>query len=203
MSSKNLSSLYLCMTLLSFLFQSITSLGQNKKPDDVQDNGLEEIMPFPKGGFPELNRYIGKSMKYPFEALLKNISGKVFVTFIIDEEGKIGNVGVLKGIGGGCDGEAVRVVAAMPDWNPGTQGGKRVKVKYTMPINFSLSGGSYMPKPLFILDGEETTGKVKSDFLKSFKGFEQDTQLFLSPAEAIAKYGKKGKNEAVVISTKK
>ena len=66
------------------------------------------------------------------------ISGKVYVNFIVDKDGSITNVNVKRGIGGGCDKEAMRVIKKMPKWKPGKQRGKPVKVSFNMPINFIL-----------------------------------------------------------------
>jgi protein TonB len=66
------------------------------------------------------------------------ISGVVYVTFVVDKDGKIKDVKVLRGIGGGCDEEAVRVVKNMPSWKPGKQRGKSVTVQYNLPIRFTL-----------------------------------------------------------------
>ena len=86
-----------------------------------------------------LNTYLSENLHYPREARTANIQGKVIVRFVVDEKGKISNSEIMKGIGGGCDEEALRVVKNMPQWTPGKQGGKTVKVWYTLPINFKLS----------------------------------------------------------------
>jgi protein TonB len=98
---------------------------------------VEEMPEFP-GGEAELFKYLGKSIKYPQMAADAGISGVVYVTFVVDKDGKIRDVKVLRGIGGGCDEEAVRVVKAMPPWKPGKQRGKAVQVQYNLPIRFTL-----------------------------------------------------------------
>ncbi len=75
---------------------------------------------------------------YPDMAKDAKIEGKVYLTFVVDRDGGITGVKVLRGIGGGCDEEAVRVVKNMPRWNPGKQRGKPVRVQYNLPINFIL-----------------------------------------------------------------
>ena len=67
-----------------------------------------------------------------------NIEGLVLVSFVVEKDGNISNASVLRGIGGGCDEEALRVVARMPAWKPGQQGGKPVRVRYTLPMRFKL-----------------------------------------------------------------
>ncbi|MEX1132735.1 MAG: energy transducer TonB, partial [Flavobacteriales bacterium] len=86
---------------------------------------VEEMPTFP-GGEGKLFEYLGKNIKYPQMATDAGISGVVYVTFVVDKEGKIRDVKVLRGIGGGCDEEAVRVVKSMPTWKPGKQRGKSV-----------------------------------------------------------------------------
>jgi protein TonB len=98
---------------------------------------VEEMPSFP-GGEAELFKYLGKNIKYPQMATDAGISGVVYVTFVVDKDGKIRDVKVLRGIGGGCDEEAVRVVKSMPSWKPGKQRGKAVTVQYNLPIRFTL-----------------------------------------------------------------
>jgi len=81
-----------------------------------------------------------KNSKIREPAMAKDagIKGKVYVTFVVDKDGSIADVKVLRGIGGGCDEEAMRVVKGMPRWSPGKQRGKAVRVQYNLPINFIL-----------------------------------------------------------------
>jgi len=67
-----------------------------------------------------------------------NVSGKVFVTFVVEKDGSLTDVKVVRGIGSGCDEEAMRVLKASPKWKAGIQNGRPVRVQYTMPINFAL-----------------------------------------------------------------
>ena len=97
-----------------------------------------EQMPDFKGGEAAMWKYFGKNMVYPEEAKENQISGIVYVTFVVDAKGKIKDVKLLRGIGGGCDEEALRVVRNMPDWNPGKQRGKPVSVQFSLPVNFTL-----------------------------------------------------------------
>ena len=98
---------------------------------------VEDMPSFP-GGEAELFKYLGKSIKYPQMAQDASISGVVYVTFVVGKDGKISDAKVLRGIGGGCDEEALRVVRAMPTWKPGKQRGKPVTVQYNLPIRFTL-----------------------------------------------------------------
>lgn len=98
---------------------------------------VEEMPSFP-GGEAELFKYLGKTVKYPPMAQDAGITGVVYMTFVVDENGKVKDPKVLRGIGGGCDEEAIRVVKAMPAWDPGKQRGKPVRVQYNLPIRFTL-----------------------------------------------------------------
>lgn len=90
------------------------------------------------GGQAKMYQYLGENIKYPDDAQRANISGRVFVKFVVEDDGSIGDVNVMKGIGFGCDEEAIRVVKSMPKWKPGVQNGKNVRVYYNMPIVYKL-----------------------------------------------------------------
>lgn len=85
-----------------------------------------------------LAAYLQKNLRYPDFAKENNIEGRVIIQFVVNEDGSIGNAIIKKGIGGGCNEEALRVVNTMPNWKPGMQNGKHVKVYYTLPITFML-----------------------------------------------------------------
>lgn len=97
-----------------------------------------ESMPEFKGGMQQLYTYLGTNIKYPVMAKESGIQGKVYVTFVVERDGSITDVKVLRGIGGGCDEEAIRVVGGMPRWKPGKQRGKPVRVQYNLPVRFTL-----------------------------------------------------------------
>jgi protein TonB len=99
---------------------------------------IVENMPEFPGGEAKLFEYLGKSIKYPSMAKDAGIQGIVYVSFVIERDGSVADVQVLRGIGGGCDEEAVRVVEKMPNWSPGKQRGKPVRVRYNLPIRFVL-----------------------------------------------------------------
>jgi protein TonB len=110
-----------------------------KDPSDENVFIAVETMPEFPGGTAAMMDYLSKSVKYPSDALAVKITGKVFVSFVINEKGKVTDVKVLRGIGTSCDKEAIRVVNEMPDWKPGVQNDEAVKVKYTLPIAFKLN----------------------------------------------------------------
>lgn len=109
-----------------------------EEEEEEQIFTIVENMPEFPGGQEALFKYLGKSIKYPSMAVDAGIQGRVYVSFMVDKDGKVKNAKVLRGIGGGCDEEAIRVINAMPKWSPGKQRGQAVKVQYTLPVLFSL-----------------------------------------------------------------
>ena len=131
--------LLMVMSVLAILLMVNTNaMAQNKKK--ANDKVLEkaEVMPEYPGGEQAMMDFVAKNVQYPKEAMEKGISGRVMVGFIVEKDGSISETEVVKGIGGGCDEEAVRVVKAMPKWKPGKEKGKPVRVSYMMPIFFKL-----------------------------------------------------------------
>lgn len=98
---------------------------------------VEQMPRFPGGDEARL-KYLVENINYPEEARKNGIQGTVYAQFIVEKDGKINEVRVLRGIGGGCDEEAVRVIKNMPDWIPGRQRGENVSVQFNMPIKFVL-----------------------------------------------------------------
>ena len=98
---------------------------------------VENDPEFP-GGMDALYKYLAQNIKYPQLARDNGITGKVYVTFVVEKDGSIANPKVLRDIGGGCGQEAIRVVKSMPKWTPGKQRGKAVRVQFNLPVNFSL-----------------------------------------------------------------
>lgn len=92
----------------------------------------------PKGGMAAFYKYVGEKIKYPAQARRMGIEGRVFVEFVINKDGSLSDVKAIKGIGAGCDEEAVRIIQSAPSWTPGKQRGKPVKQRYTLPIIFKL-----------------------------------------------------------------
>ena len=106
---------------------------KNQKVFDV----VEQMPEYP-GGQAALFEYLSKNIKYPADAEKKKVEGKVFVTFVVDTDGKITEVSLLRKVFPSLDAEAIRVISAMPNWIPGKQKGQAVRVKYTVPIMFRL-----------------------------------------------------------------
>jgi protein TonB len=99
---------------------------------------IVEQMPEFQGGEDKLREFLSKNIKYPAMARENNISGTVYITFVVEGNGEITNVQSLRGLGGGLTEEAMRVVKLMPSWTAGKQNGKPVRVQFTLPVKFTL-----------------------------------------------------------------
>lgn len=111
------------------------------EPSVIDENEIFEIveeMPEYEGGEMALFKFLYKEINYPQMAADAGISGKVYVSFIVEKDGAVSNVEIAKGIGGGCDEEALRAIKALKNWHPGKQRGKPVRVMFKIPINFTL-----------------------------------------------------------------
>lgn len=98
---------------------------------------VEQMPEFP-GGTEGMFKFMKDNMKYPEDAQKQQIEGRVLVQFIIEKDGSLSNVNVLRSVFPSLDAEAVRVVKAMPNWKPGRQKGEPVRVKFTIPLMFKL-----------------------------------------------------------------
>lgn len=103
----------------------------------VKPELLERYPEFP-GGTEAFANYLRKYLRYPERAIYAGIEGKVFISFVIEKDGRLTDIKVLRGIGYGCDEEAVRVLKKSPFWKPGVQNSKNVRVLYTLPIAFHM-----------------------------------------------------------------
>lgn len=113
---------------------------EEKSPEPVKEEiftAVEQMPQFP-GGEAELLKYIASHIKYPTMAAENNIQGRVVVKFVVNKNGKVGDVVVVRGKDPDLDKEAVRVVKTLPDFIPGKMNGQAVSVWYTLPINFKL-----------------------------------------------------------------
>ncbi|MFZ4401250.1 MAG: energy transducer TonB [Bacteroidales bacterium] len=99
---------------------------------------VEKAPEFP-GGDKARVKFLIKNLVYPKTARETGIEGTVFISFVVETDGSISHSKVIRGIGGGCDEEAIRVIKLMPKWEPGKQSGKNVRVQFNMPFKFTLS----------------------------------------------------------------
>ncbi len=188
---------------------------------DIMEIPKEEIfvivenMPEPKEGMQTFYEYIGKNLKYPEEARKAGIEGKVFVQFTVTKDGSLTDIKVLKGIGHGCDEEAIKVLQNAEKWKPGAQRGKVVNVRMSLPIVFKLGDVKEVANeeeieveieevavnasPLIVLDGIISSNEA----LKSLDPKSIESIDVLKGETALEKYGNKGKYGVILIYTKK
>ncbi|WP_234445893.1 energy transducer TonB [Carboxylicivirga marina] len=132
-------SMYQCDFEIKKAFETTVYFdNMESSPSDEPVFFIVDTMPEFPGGDEGVRRFIAQTVRYPVEAQKKGIQGRVYVSFVIDRHGKIGEVKIAKGIDFYIDNEALRVVRSMPDWTPGSHNGKPVKVTYTVPIIFVL-----------------------------------------------------------------
>ena len=190
--------------------------------DEPAFDVVEEMPQFP-GGMQALMEFLSKNIRYPKEAFEANKQGRVIANFVIETDGSISEAKVVKSVDPSLDEEAIRVISAMPNWTPGKQGGKAVRVKYTVPINFRLDGnkpkddnnakvlqaasagnifltsGDPAKMPLVIVDGKE----VPYENLKTIASDDVETINVLKDQAAVKMYGEKGKDGVIVFTMKK
>lgn len=117
------------------------------------------------GGMEKFYSFIGKSIRYPQEAVKNNVQGKVFLSFIVEKDGSLSHINVDKGLGSETDEEAVRVLESSPRWAPGLKNKQPVRVKYNMPISFALSNpkasekGQLPANVIYTIDGKNVTSE--------------------------------------------
>jgi protein TonB len=113
----------------------INDVGKDNK--EIFD--VSEVQPNPPGGMEGWNNYLASNLKYPAEAKSMGIEGTVIVVFVVNSDGSVSDTEILRGIGGGADQEAVRVVSASPNWTPAQQKGQVVNSRMRLPVKFQLS----------------------------------------------------------------
>lgn len=118
------------------LADALTRKNKGLNKDKVKK--MVEVMPEFPGGEPALRKFIARTVRYPVDAAKNKEQGRVYIQFVVDTDGTITNIKVAKGVSPLLDAESIRVVKSMPNWKPGTQDGKPVRVSYTVPISFRL-----------------------------------------------------------------
>lgn len=106
--------------------------------DDIPFVSVQNMPEFP-GGINALREFLAKNIEFPESASQTGREGTVYVYFVVEKDGSVSNIKTLRGIGGGCDEEAERVIGRLPKWKPGEQQGKKVRVSYTIPVIFKLN----------------------------------------------------------------
>jgi periplasmic protein TonB len=120
----------------------IPEVSDDKKPLDDDEGStpptiVSEMPEFPGGDVARI-KFFSENIKYPIAAREIGVQGPVYFTFVVEKDGSISNIKMLRGIGAGCDEEALRVVSMMPKWKPGRQNGREVRVQFNLPISFVL-----------------------------------------------------------------
>lgn len=121
--------------MVAILLQSNTATAQTKKTKKKIFTMVDETAEFP-GGMGAMHTYLASSIRYPDSARKNNIQGRVVLQFIVNKDGSISDVDIMRNLPGGCGEEAKRVVLAMPKWKPGLMNGQAVDMYYTLPITF-------------------------------------------------------------------
>lgn len=107
--------------------------------NEIYETAGVEVYPEFPGGMAAWSKFIERNLRYPYSAQDNQIQGKVYLSFVIEKDGSVTEVKVIRGIGYGCDDEAVRVIKKSPKWKPGKQNQQNVRVRYQMPINYMLT----------------------------------------------------------------
>ena len=125
--------LFLIMFFMAFV--SVNAYSQSDDSDNSVYSMVDERAQFP-GGQNEMLKYLQENLQYPEAAKANNVHGRVIVKFIVERDGSLSDIKVMKGIGSGCDEEAIRLIQSMPKWKPGKNKGKEVRVSMMVPVNF-------------------------------------------------------------------
>jgi TonB family protein len=180
---------------------------------------VEEMPDFQGKGIEGFREWVAQNLRYPENAVKNNITGRVFVQFVVRSDGSVDSVIVVRGVNPDLDNEAVRVVNSSPKWTPGKQRGIPVNVKYTFPITFSLdevaeTKGKNFPAMNFSVTDDNFV-KIKADdvlFLIDGKLIKDSIQIpanefktieILNGVDAIKEYGEKARNGVVIIKKDK
>ncbi|MEN2282486.1 energy transducer TonB [Algoriphagus sp. SE2] len=123
-------------TLMLFMFFSLNIQESNAQSQEVHEK--VDVMPIPPGGMSGLMTFMSENLKYPSQAKEKGIEGTVVVSFVVQADGSVANPEILRGIGAGCDEEALRVVKSFPNWTPGEKDGKKVNTRMQLPVKYKL-----------------------------------------------------------------
>ncbi|QHS55425.1 TonB family protein [Mucilaginibacter sp. 14171R-50] len=213
------------------LGNKLTSTGEPASSEGSPVFTAVEQSPVFPGGDKAFSEWLGKNVKYPKPARDANIQGRVIVTFVVEKDGSLSGIRVIRGVSPDIDKEALRVMNLSPAWRPGLQNGHTVRVAYSLPINFSLAVDDeketktgYVPyaAPDNALDTNQVTplikvrngygtvplyvlnGKIiKQEEMSVLPANEIESITVLKDRSAISLYGKNGENGVILITTKK
>ena len=186
---------------------------QDKQKDNAKVYDVVEKMPSFPGGMPALFEYLCNNVRYPKVAHEKKVEGRVIVTFVVGKDGSISNAELVRSVSEELDAEAIRVVSSMPKWQPGTQNGKPVNVKFTVPVTFKLIGDvstqnvnkkeqsvdNNVTKVVYIVDGQV----AQKEEVEQLSPLTIESMTVVNNGELLDKYGAKEGDKVVVIQRKK
>lgn len=194
---------------------SKSAQGVNSQKEDKTIFMVVEEMPEYPGGIQNLMKFLMENVKYPVSAQENKIQGRVFCQFVIDTDGTPTDIKVVRSVDPALDAEAMRVIGIMPKWKPGMQRGQKVRVQYTLPINFSLmndgkskpaSAINDLPNPVIFVDGERMPDNFNLKIIDSNKIATIDVRKATTDEEKaslIKMYGDKADKGVILIMTKK
>lgn len=207
----------------------IVGYSAQDKVTSVSDKKVYEVVETPPvfpGGEKAMYEYLAKNINYPVEAQKQKIEGRVTMQFIVSDAGKVISPRIIRGVDPLLDAEALRIINSMPNWTPGKQGGKNVHVRYTLPIQFKLTGGNSHGSSAKKLSDKtsdvkenanaqsQSTTLKKAHVVLDGKAISQEemNEIDVNTIESISVlkdqsatelYGEKGKNGVIIITTKK
>lgn len=187
--------------LILLLFFPIYLIAQEEDKDFFV---IVEQQPEPIGGMKAFYKHVSENLVYPEQARRMGVEGTVYLQFVVDKDGSLTDVKVIRGIGSGCDEEAVRVIKNAPKWKPGLQKGKPVKVRMSLPIIYKLGGDEYdeegeklMSSQYILLNDEEVTISELEDIIQNEN--ELALMKIIRGKEAKEKYGEKANEGALIV----
>lgn len=174
--------------LLIFLFLLHTGLlFAQVAPADTSVKQITEVMPEFPGGMKAMMKFISKNIRYPKAARENGVQGRVVASFVVNTDGTLSDIRILKRLGWGCDEEVERVLLIMPLWKPASIGGKPVPVQFNLPVAFKL-------------DGEDSSDSKESFIGAHYKGGETALQQFINQNLKYPKKALKSNVEGTVVA---
>ena len=189
------------------------SLSTNEKKETTTAQAVNgdvfdtvDVPPAFPGGEVAMFKWLGQNISYPVDAQDKRIQGGVVTQFVVRADGSISDVAIIRGVAPSLDEEAIRVIKSMPTWTPGEHTGKKVSVRYTLPVQFKLDGDDAKKtdtelagNPLVIVDGKEFDRSA----LDEINPADIESVSVFKDKAATEQYGEKGADGVIVIKTKK